>query len=349
MKALFIGGTGIISMAITRLLADSPDWELYLLNKGSRSRELPPQVKTICADISDEAAVADLIKDMSFDVVADFISFVPSQLESRYRLFKGKTKQFIFISSASAYQKPLSDYRINEGTPLANPYWEYSRNKIACEEYLSKLYREDNFPITIVRPSHTYDDRYIPLGVHGTKGSWQVVKRMLDGKPVIIHGDGTSLWTMTHNSDFAKGFAGLMGNIHAIGESVQITSDETLTWNQIYKSIADAVGAEFKPYYVPSDFLAKCSGYDFTGSLIGDKSNSVVFDNAKLKRLVPGFTATKRFDEGVREVIGNVMSNKNLQVEDSEFDSWCDIVIEFMDEAIENIKGSHKIINGGKS
>lgn len=338
MKALFIGGTGIISMAITRLLASSPDYELYLLNKGSRSHELPSNIKQIKADINDESAVAEIIKDLEFDVVADFIAFVPSQLERDYRLFKDKTKQFIFISSASAYQKPLSDYRVNESTPLHNPYWEYSRNKISCEEYLTKLYREENFPITIVRPSHTYDDRYIPLGVHGDKGAWQVVKRMLDGKPVIIHGDGTSLWTMTHNSDFAKAFVGLMGNLHALGESVQITSDETLTWNQIYTAIAKVLGVEFKPYYVPSDFLTKCSRYDFLGSLIGDKANSVVFDNAKLKRLVPGFAATKRFDQGVREVIENVLANQDLQTEDKEFDVWCDKVITEMDSAIYRIK-----------
>ncbi|MCL1903545.1 MAG: SDR family oxidoreductase [Oscillospiraceae bacterium] len=339
MRALFIGGTGIISMAITRLLSASPEWELFVLNKGSRNNELPPNVKQIKADINDEANTAELIKDLDFDVVADFIAFVPSQLERDYRLFKNKTKQFIFISSASAYQKPLSDYRVSEATPLCNPYWEYSRNKIACEEYLIKIYREDNFPITIVRPSHTYDERYIPLGVHGDKGSWQVVRRMLDGKPVIVHGDGTSLWTMTHNSDFAKAFVGLMGNIHALGEAVQITSDETLTWNQIYAAIAKVLGVEYKPYYVPSDFLSKCSHYDFLGSLVGDKANSVVFDNTKLKRLVPGFTATKRFDAGVREVIENVLSNKALQIEDKEFDIWCDKVITETDSAINRING----------
>jgi nucleoside-diphosphate-sugar epimerase len=337
-KALFIGGTGIISMGITRLLADNPKWELYLLNRGNRPVELPKNVKTITAEIHDETAVSQLIKDIDFDVVADFISFVPAQLESRYRLFKGKCRQYIFISSASAYQKPLSDYRVSEATPLSNPHWEYSRNKIACEEYLIKLYREENFPVTIVRPSHTYDDRYIPLGVHGDKGAWQTVKRMIEGKPVIVHGDGTSLWTMTHNSDFAKGFVGLMGNIHAIGEAVQITSDETLTWNQIYRSIANVLNVEYKPYYVPSDFLAKCAPhYDFEGSLIGDKANSVVFDNSKLKRLVPGFVATKRFDQGIREVIENVLADKQLQTDDPQFDSWCDRIITELDSAVERI------------
>jgi len=341
MKALLIGGTGIISTAITRLLATKPEWEVYVLNRGQRTDiTLPANVKVLTAEVHDEAKVGELIKDLHFDVVADFITFVPSQLESRYRLFKDKCKQYMFISSASAYQKPLSDYRVSEATPLANPHWEYSRNKIACEATLLRLYQEEGFPVTIVRPSHTYDDRYIPLGVHGDKGSWSVVKRMREGKPVIIHGDGTSLWTMTHNSDFAKGFVGLMGNLHAIGESVQITSDETLTWNQVYSAIANVLGVKLKPYYVASDFLAKCApDYDFAGSLIGDKANSVVFDNTKLKRLVPEFVATKRFDQGIREVIENVLATPALQVEDAEFDAWCDKVIDALEWAIEGVTG----------
>jgi len=341
MKALFIGGTGTISTAISKRLL-SPEHgrrELYLLNKGSRNGVLPDGYKHINADINDEKSVAGLIKDLDFDVVADFIAFVPAQLERDYRLFKNKTKQFIFISSASAYQKPLSDYRISESTPLANPYWQYSRDKIACEDFLMKTYREENFPVTIVRPSHTYDERSIPLGVHGANGSWQVAKRMLDGKPVIIHGDGTSLWTMTHNSDFAAAFVGLMGNIHAIGEAVQITSDETVTWNQVYAAVASALGVTLKPYYAPSDFLHKCApDYDFLGSLTGDKSNSVVFDNSKLKRLVPGFTAVKRFDQGVRETVEYVLSHKEYQVSDPDFDAWCDRVIAALDKAVNEVR-----------
>ena len=333
MKALFIGGTGTISMAITRQLALNPEWELYLINRGSRTEELPDNVHVINGDINNESGISDKLGDMKFDTVCDFIGFVPSQLERDYRLFKGRTRQFMYISSASAYQKPLSDYKITEGTPLSNPYWEYSRNKIACEEYLMKMYRENGFPVTIIRPSHTYDERSIPLGVHGDKGSWQVVKRMLEGKPVIIHGDGTSLWTMTHNSDFAKAFIGLMGNIHAIGESYQITSDESLTWNQIYKAIADNLGVEFKPYYVPSDFLDAVGHYDFAGSLMGDKANSVVFDNSKLKRAVPSFTATVRFDEGIRRTIEYVLEHKELQQDDEEFDKWCDKVIAGLETA----------------
>ena len=337
MKALFIGGTGTISMGITKQLAENKDWELYLFNRGSRTEELPENIKVINGDINNEAEAEKLLGDLRFDTVCDFIGFVPSQLERDYRLFKDRTKQFMYISSASAYQKPLSDYRITEGTPLANPYWEYSRNKIACEDFLMKMYRENGFPVTIIRPSHTYDERSVPLGVHGDKGSWQVVKRMLEGKPVIIHGDGTSLWTMTHNSDFAKAFIGLMGNTHAIGESFQITSDETVTWNQIYKAIADALGVELKPYYVTSDFLDAVGKYDFKGSLIGDKANSVVFDNSKLKKAVPGFTATVRFDQGVRKAIDFVLSNKKYQVEDKEFDEWCDKVINALENAKKDI------------
>ena len=332
MKALFIGGTGTISSSISKLLINQ-GWELYLINRGNKNHLLPEGVHSLKADINDEKTVSELIKDMTFDVAADFIGFVPSQLERDYRLLKGKVNQFIFISSASAYQKLSSDYRITEGTPLANPYWEYSRNKIACEDYLMKLYREEGFPVTIVRPSHTYNDWSVPLGVHGNKGSFQVIKRMLQGKPVIIHGDGTSLWTMTHSEDFAKAFVGLMGNIHAIGEAVQITSDETLTWNQIYASIAQALGVQLKPYYVSSSFLAEVSDYDFTGGLLGDKSNSVVFDNTKLKRLVPGFTAGIRLDQGVRRCVEYIMAHPECQTLDPEFDEWCDKVIQTLEDA----------------
>ena len=337
MKVLFIGGTGTISMAISRLLL-SQGHTLYLLNRGSRNTGLSGDLIELKADINDEAAVAALISDLKFDVVADFIAFVPEQLERDYRLFREKTKQFIYISSASAYQKPLSDYRINEGTPLANPYWEYSRNKIAGEEYLMKLYREEGFPVAIVRPSHTYDERSIPLGAHGEKGSYSVIKRMLEGKPVIIHGDGTSLWTITHNSDFAKGFVGLMGNIHAIGEAVQITSDESVTWNQIYQIIADSLHVKLNAVHVASEFLDACSDYDFAGSLLGDKANTVVFDNSKLKRLVPGFTATVRADQGIRSTVEYVLSHPECQVEDPAFDDWCDRVIEALEEAKRKIR-----------
>ena len=333
-KALFIGGTGTISAAISRQVAASWQWELYVLNRGNRNAALPAGVKVLNADIEDEQKVAALIRPLLFDCVCDFICFRPEQIERDYRLFRGKTKQFIFVSSASAYQKPLLNYLITESTPLKNPYWQYSRDKIACENFLMQKYQEEDFPITIVRPSHTYDERSVPVGVHGNKGSWQVLKRMIEGKPVIVHGDGTSLWTVTHNSDFALGFFGLMGNAHAIGEAFQITSDESLTWNQIHQCIADALGVEYKPFYVPSDFIAETGRFfDYRGGLIGDKANTVVFDNAKLKRVVPEFKAVVRFDQGVRRTLEYVLSHKECQKEDAEFDSWCDKVIAAMENA----------------
>ncbi|MBQ8620038.1 MAG: SDR family oxidoreductase [Clostridia bacterium] len=338
MKALFIGGTGTISMAITRALALDPDWELYLLNRGTRNAEIPEGVKTITADINDEAQAAKALEGMRFDCVCDFIAFGPEALERDFRLFAGRVKQFMFISSASAYQKPLGDYRITESTPLSNSFWAYSRGKIACEEYLMKQYRETGFPVTIVRPSHTYDERKLPLGVNGEKGSWQNVKRMLSGKPVIIPGDGTSLWTVTHNSDFAKGFIGLMGNVHAIGEAYHITSDESVTWNQIYAIVADELGVELKACHVPSDFLDAVSRYDFRGSLLGDKANTVVFDNSKIKRAVPGFVCTVRADRGLRRSVQNLLKTPALQVEDPEFDAFCDRVVAALDAAKDMIR-----------
>lgn len=333
MRALFIGGTGTISSAVSRLAVEK-GWELYLLNRGNLSDRVPEGARVIRCDINNEAEVARLISDMTFDVVADFIAYVPEHVERDIRLFSGKTYQYIFISSASAYQKPLSHYRITEGTPLANPYWEYSRNKIACEERLMREYRQNGFPVTIVRPSHTYDERKVPVAVHGRKGSWQVIDRMLKGKPVIIHGDGSSLWTLTHNTDFAKAFVGLMANPAAIGEAVHITSDESLTWDTIYDIIARALGVTVKKVHVPSEFLAACDP-EFEGTLLGDKTHSVVFDNSKIKRLVPGFTATVRFDQGVRMTLDYVLSHPELQVPDEEFDQFCDRVIEAQNKALE--------------
>ena len=333
MKALLIGGTGQISLAITKKLVKD-GWEVYLLNRGNRSAELPEGVHSIVADINDEAAVLEKTEGIMFDSVCEFIGFVPAQVERDWRLFRGKTRQYIYISSASAYHKPVGDYMITEGTALANPYWEYSRNKIACEDFLMGKFREEGFPVTIVRPSHTYDERNLPLGVHGAKGPWQVLKRMMEGKPVIIQGDGTSLWTVTFNKDFAVGFTGLMGNVHAIGEAFQITSDETLTWNQIYQTIADALGVKLNAYHVASDFLAETGKqYDFNGALNGDKAHSVVFDNTKLKRLVPQMTTTIPFHEGARISIGYILSHPELQVEDPEFDAWSDRVIEALEAA----------------
>ncbi len=342
MKALFIGGTGTISMGIIRKLAEDPQWEVYLLNRGNRKDEVPEGINQIVADINDEAAVAKKLEGMQFDVVSDFIAFGVEAVQRDYRLFKDKTKQYIFISSASAYNKPAASYVITEGTTLANPHWEYSRNKIACEEFLLDKYRTEGFPVTIVRPSHTYDERSIPLGVHGDKGFYQVIKRMEQGKPVIIQGDGSSLWAVTFNRDFAVGYTALMGNRHAIGEAFQITGDEILTWNQIHQTIADALGVEFKPYYVPSDFLAetgKAFGYDFEGSLLGDKAVSVVFDNRKLKRLAPQMTTTIPFHKGVRIALDYVKAHEDRYQEDPEFDRFCDKVIEAMENAKKQVIG----------
>ena len=331
MRALFIGGTGTISTAIVKQLTSMPSWEVWLLNRGNRAGVVPENVHQIIADINDEAAVAEKIKDLTFDVVCEFIGFHVEDVERDYRLFKDKTKQYIYISSASAYHKPAASYIISEGTTLANPHWQYSRDKIASEDFLMQKYREEGFPVTIVRPSHTYDERNIPLGVHGKNGFWQVIKRMMDGKPVIIQGDGTSLWTLTFNTDFAVGYISLMGNRHAIGEAFQITGDETLTWNQIYETIADALNVELKAYHVASEYLAAVGdkyGYDFEGSLIGDKSVSVVFENSKLKRLAPDMRTQVRFDQGVRIALDYVLSHpEECQKEDPEFDDWCDRVI----------------------
>ena len=336
MKALLIGGTGTISAAITRRLVNETDWEVWLLNRGNRSEAVPEGARVITADMNDEADVRAKLGDSTFDVVGEFIGFTPDQVQRDVRLFRGKTKQYIYISSASAYHKPAADFRITEGTTLANPHWEYSRNKIACEEYLMKEYRETGFPVTIVRPSHTYDERSIPLGVHGNNGFWQVIDRMMKGKPVIIQGDGTSLWHLTFNTDFAVGYTALMGNRHAIGEAFQITGDEVLTWNQIYATVADALGVELKAVHVSSEFLAETGkpfGYDFEGALIGDKSVSVVFDNRKLKRLAPEMTTRVPFHQGVRIALDYILSHPERQKPDPEFDAWCDRVIAAVEDA----------------
>lgn len=341
MKALFIGGTGIISTAIVNRLVNELHWEVWLINRGNRNHVIPENVHQIIADIKDEKDVAEKIKDHTFDTVCEFIGFHVEDVERDYRLFKDKTRQYIYISSASAYHKPAASYVVNEGTTLANPHWQYSRDKIACEEFLMEKYREEGFPVTIVRPSHTYDERNIPLGVHGKNGFWQVIKRMMEEKPVIIQGDGTSLWTLTFNKDFAIGFTGLMGNRHAIGEAFQITGDETLTWNQIYATIADALGVKLNAYHVSSEYLSAVGdkyGYDFEGSLIGDKSVSVVFDNSKLKRAVPDMRTTVRFDQGVRIALDYVLSHpEECQINDPEFDAWCDRVIDAIEASKRNI------------
>ena len=345
-KALFIGGTGTISTAIVNRLTQDPLWEVWLLNRGIHKRDLPDNVRLITADIHNEQDVAEKLKDLTFDAVCEFIGFTVKDVERDYRLFQGKTKQYIYISSASAYHKPAANYIITEGTTLANPHWQYSRDKIVCEEFLMRKYREEGFPVTIVRPSHTYDERRIPLGVHGDGGSWQVIRRMMEGKPVIIPGDGTSLWTLTFNRDFAIGYTGLMGNRRAIGEAFHITGDEALTWNQIYATVADALNVKLNACHVSSEFLAAAGipyGYDFEGSLIGDKAVSVVFDNTKLKRVVPDMRTTVRFDQGVQIALDYILAHpEECQTPDPAFDAWCDRVINVLERAKKEMEDSGK-------
>lgn len=334
MKILIIGGTGTISSAITRQLAEDGH-DLWLLNRGTRRSEVPESVKQIIADINDTEAVLGGLPEGSFDAVCEFIGFLPEQVERDIRLFQGRTRQYVYISSASAYAKPARSAVITEGTTLANPHWQYSRNKIACEELLMHAYRDHGFPVTIVRPSHTYCERSVPLSIHEPRGSWTVLKRMLEGKPVLVHGDGSSLWTLTWNEDFARGFIGLLGNPKAIGEAFQIMSDESLTWNQIYECVGSALNVTPRLYHVASDFLADVcpAEYDLEGNLIGDKAATVIFDCTKLKRAVPGFQATIRFDEGVRRCVDHILAHPELQVEDPLFDEWCDRVIEAQETA----------------
>ena len=323
MKLLFIGGTGRISESITKLCIQLGH-EVYLLNRGNRA--LPTGALHLQGDINDESSVAPLIKNHQFDAVANFINYTPDQVERDIRLFAGITNQYVFISSASAYKKPVAGGIITESTPLYNSHWQYSRDKIACEEQLVQEYRQTGFPITIVRPSHTYDRNAIPIGVYGGGGQWQVLKRMLDGKPILVHGDGSSLWTLTHSQDFAKAFAGLMGNIHAIGEAVHITSDEVLTWDQIHMLIGRALGVEAKLHHVTSDYLVALEPHR-AGPLWGDKNQCAVFDNSKIKRLVPDYCAAIRFDTGVKWSVETFLQNPVLQKEDPDFDSFTEKVI----------------------
>ena len=333
MKVLFIGGTGIISTACTRLAAER-GIELTLLRRGQRAASLPDSVHTIVADISDEAAVREAVSGRKFDAVVDWIAFTPDQVERDIRLFRDRTDQYIFISSASAYQKPLSHYLITESTPLANPYWQYSRDKIACEERLMREYRETGFPITIVRPSLTYGDTQIVLAVNSWQKSYTALDRMRRGKRVIVPGDGTSLWVVTHNSDFAHGLVGLLGASQAIGHAFHITSDEVLTWDQIYTMTAHAAGVEPRIVHIASDYLGACMP-DLVGSLTGDKSSSVVFDNSKIKRFVPGYCAKVRFEEGVKRTVEWFDAEAERRVIDEEANSAWDRIIDGYEKGLE--------------
>jgi nucleoside-diphosphate-sugar epimerase len=321
MKVLFIGGTGKISSACT-VAAVQGGVDLYLLNRGKSWRTVPAGVREIHADISDKKSVLNALSDQTFDVVVNWIVFTPEEIERDIELFKGRTGQYIFISSASAYHKPVISLPITESTPLHNPFWSYSQKKIACEKRLYQACFEENFPITIVRPSHTYDETMLIVS-----GNYTTVHRMRQGKKVIIHGDGTSLWTVTHNSDFAKGFTGLLGNHYAIGEAVHITSDQVLTWNQVYELVAAQAGAELRAVHLPSELIAAYDA-EWGAGLLGDKAHSAVFDNTKIKRLVPDFNASIPFSRGIETVMNWYDADSSRQQIDTNLDALMDRLVD---------------------
>jgi nucleoside-diphosphate-sugar epimerase len=320
LNVLFIGGTGTISSACVEL-AVARGIDVMLLNRGNAARPIPANVRVMQGDIRDKAAVAQLLNDLTFDVVVNFVAFTPEHIETDLELFRGRTKQYIFISSASAYQTPPSNWPTTESTPLRNPYWAYSRAKIACEERLTTAYREEEFPVTIVRPSHTYDARSLPLS-----GGYTILQRMRKGEKVVVHGDGTSLWTLTHHRDFAKGFVPLLGNPHALGEAIHITSDEVLAWNQIVEIVADAAGVRANIVHIPSDVIA---AFDpaWGAALLGDQAHSMVFDNTKLKRLVPEYVASIPFRTGAAEIIAWYESHPAAQTVDAGLNQLLDTMI----------------------
>jgi len=300
MKLLFIGGTGIISSACSALAVEQGH-ELVLLNRSASTKYSPPKNATVLqADVhADSAHLSSLLAGHRFDAVVDFIAFTPADIQRDLSLFRDKVDQFIFISSASAYQKPVKNYLITEETPLENPYWDYSQNKIACEYLLMNEYHQNRFPVTIIRPTLTYGLSQIPLCTGSWAHPWTLIERMQQGKPVIVPGDGASLWVLTWNDDFAVGLVGLLGNQKAIGEAFQITSDEVLSWDQIYLEVYQALGQSPNVVHIPSDFIGHFDNHAI-GSLIGDKANSVVFDNSKIKRFVPEYNCQVNWAEGLR-------------------------------------------------
>jgi nucleoside-diphosphate-sugar epimerase len=323
MKVLFIGGTGIISSACTELTIER-GYDLYLLNRGETTKRgpLPKGVKVLKGNIRDKASARAALGNHQFEAVVEWIAFTTGQIEMDLDLLRGRTRQYIFISSASAYQTPPAGLPLTESTVLDNPFWEYSRNKIACEERLVRAYREEKFPITIVRPSHTYDKTLLPFD-----GGYTIVDRMRKGKPVIVLGDGTSLWTLTHHKDFAKAFIGLLGNPHAIGEDFHITNDEWLPWNQIYQLVAEAAGVpKPKLVHVPSELIAAYHP-EIGDGLIGDKSHSMIFDNSKIKRVVPGWVATIPFAQGAREIMAWYDKDPSRQVVDEKINAIIDRIL----------------------
>lgn len=330
MKVLFIGGTGIISSGCAARAAED-GIDLSFLCRGRSDRAVPPGVSVLHADIRDPASVRRALEGRPFDVVVDWVAFTVEHIETDLELFGGKVGQYVFISSASAYQTPPSRLPVVESSMLDNPVWAYSRAKIACEERLVLAYREDKFPITVVRPSHTYDERSLPC-----HGGWTVIDRMRRGKPVVVHGDGTSVWVLTHHRDFAKGFVPLLGNSAAIGETFHITSDELLTWNQIYELLGRAAGVEPKLVHVPSDLIATVDR-DWGDSLLGDKTHSMIFDNSKIKSFVPGFAATIPFARGVEEILAYYEGSPERRTLDEAFDRTNDRLVTMM-QAARNIE-----------
>jgi len=327
MKVLFIGGTGIISSACASLALER-GVDLYFLNRGQSSdRPVPAGVQVFRGDIRDRSSASAALLGRLFDVVVDWVAYTPEHVETDLELFSGRTGQYIFISSASAYQTPPSSLPVTESTLLDNPYWLYSRNKIACEERLVRAYRQDKFPMTIVRPSHTYDRTTLPID-----GGYTVVNRMRQGKPVIVHGDGTSLWVLTHHKDFARGFVGLLGNSHAIGDDFHITSDEVLNWNQIFDLVAKAAGAQARIVHVPSDLIAAYDS-EWGAGLLGDKAVSMVFDNSKIKRIVPDFFASIPFSRGVEEIMAWYDADPARQVVDEKLDRLIDRILNAYESA----------------
>jgi nucleoside-diphosphate-sugar epimerase len=340
MKVLFIGGTGIISTASTKLAAER-GIDLTLLRRGVREADVPKDLKTITADIKEETAAANALGKRTWDAVVDWTAFTAADVERDIRLFRGRTNQFIFISSASAYQKPVGHYLITESTPLVNPYWQYSRDKIVCEERLLQAYREEGFPVTIVRPSLTYGETQIVLAVNSWQKSYTAVDRMRRGKKVIVPGDGSSLWVITHNSDFAKGLVGLLGHQQAIGHAFHITSDEVMTWDQFYHITAQVAGVEPQLVHIPSEFIGACLP-DSVGSLTGDKAVSVVFDNSKIKRFVPGYCATVPFAQGIQRTIdwfdADAMRKKIDEDANATWDKLIDAYESGIDEALRKFR-----------
>ena len=322
MKVLFIGGTGNISASCVRL-GVARGMDVFVLNRGQRPVEIPG-ARRLSADAKDEASLAAAVAGHSWDAVADFVAFTPEDVARDAAVFAGRTRQYLFISSASCYQKPLPHPFVTESTPLKNPVWQYSRDKIACEDRLTALWRERDFPMVIVRPSLTYATVW-PIAIGGWD-DFTLVSRMRRGGEVIVHGDGTSLWTVTHADDFAKGFVGLLGNSATLGHAVHITSDEVLTWDQIYRTIAEAAGVEPKLVHIPSEFLAQVDP-GWRGTLLGDKAHSAVFDNTKIKRFVPGYAATIPFHVGARMTLDWFEADKARQRVVAETDARMDAAL----------------------